>query len=240
MRNKFINRLINYILERRRNKLEKTIKNLNAKSYVNSTNKTLVTASEVMTFSSQTEQILNSLDDEVKNIVKVCLNNPYKLLEFVENHSTPVYKLINADIILSRVGEEEGFITPCSGFKAFYLNFFIGLFCEKKLKLSFKTTEMFVLRDMEVNAYYMIHQFHKWYGYKKNLPGYDEKSQQLFKENLNTMTDGKDLTIDEIIALKDAIARDAQAAEFVIKLAKESEGAKKVLDKIQKDGSAEI
>ena len=86
----------------------------------------------------------------------------------------------------------------------------------------------------------MLHQFHKWYGFKKNLPGYDEKAQKLFKENLNTMTDGSDLTIDEILALKDAIARDAQAAEFVIQLAKESEGAKNALGKIKKDGSAEI
>lgn len=240
MRNKFINRLINYILERRRNKLEKTLKNLNAKSYVNSTNKTLVTASEVMTFSSQTEQILNSLDDEVKNIVKVCLNNPYKLLEYIENHSTPVYKIPYANKILSFVGEEEGFIVPSTGLKALYLSFFTNLLSEKIFKLSLKTTEMFVLRDMDINVYYMLHQFHKWYGFKKNLPGYDEKSQLLFKENLNTMTDGTDLTIDEIIALKDAIARDVQAAEFVIQLAKESEGAKKALDKIQNDGGAQI
>ena len=99
---------------------------------------------------------------------------------------------------------------------------------------------MFVLRNMEINVYYMLHQFHKWYGFKKKLPGYDEKSQQLFKENLNTMTDGADLTIDEIIALKDAIARDAQAAEFVIQLAKESEGAQKALKKMKNDGGAEI
>ena len=86
----------------------------------------------------------------------------------------------------------------------------------------------------------MLHQFHKWCAFKKDLPGFDEKSQALFKENLNKMSDGKDLSVEEIIALKEAIARDAQAAEFVIQLAKESDGVKNALNKIKNDGSAEI
>ena len=86
----------------------------------------------------------------------------------------------------------------------------------------------------------MLHQFHKWYGFKKDLPGYDEMAQELFKENLEHMSDTKEMSIDEILALKDAIARDAQAADFVINLAKESAGAKKALDKMKNDGGAEI
>lgn len=240
MKNKILTRIINYILEKRRNKLEKTLEQLKPRVNKNSANKTLVTASEIIALTGQTEQILNNLDEEVKNIVKVCLNNPYKLLQYIEEHSTKVYKIPYANKILALVGEEEGFIVPCTGLKALYLNFFTNLLAEKKFKLSLKTTEMFVLRNMKINVYYMLHQFHKWYGFKKKLPGYDEKSQQLFKENLNTMTDGADLTIDEIIALKDAIARDAQAAEFVIQLAKESEGAQKALKKMKNDGGAEI
>ena len=99
---------------------------------------------------------------------------------------------------------------------------------------------MFVLRDMDINIYYMLHQFHKWYGFKKNLPGYDELAQDLFKKNLENMSDTQEMTVEEILSLKEAIARDAQAAEFVIQLAKESSGAKKALEKIQKDGGAEI
>ena len=86
----------------------------------------------------------------------------------------------------------------------------------------------------------MLHQFHKWYGFKMNLPGYDEKAQELFNENLNKMTDGADLNVEDILALKEAIARDSEAADFVINLAKESTGAKKALNKIKQDGSAEI
>ena len=240
MKNKVFARVINYILEKRRNRLEKTLEKLKPKVNKNSTSKTLVTASEIISLTGQTEQVLNSLDDEVKNIVKVCLNNPYKLLEYISEHYTPVYKIPFANKILAFVGEEEGFLVPTTGLKALYLSFFTNLLSGGKIRLSFKTSEMFVLRDMEINVYYMLHQFHKWYAFKQNLPGYDEKAQQLFKENLNNLDDGNDLTIDEILALKDAIARDAQAAEFVIKLAKESDGAKKAINKIKNDGGAEI
>ena len=139
-----------------------------------------------------------------------------------------------------QIGEEEGFVPPKKGLKALYLNFFVSLLCDKKFKLSFKTQELFVLRDMEINVYYMLHQFHKWYGFKKNLPGYDDKSQQLFKRNLDKMTEDKVLTVDEIVMLKEAIARDAQATDFVIKLSKENDGARNVIKKIKNDGSAEI
>lgn len=240
MTHKFLQRIINYILERRRQKLEKTMNKLKPRTYTNSSSKTHINASEVMTLTTQTDKILEVLDEEVKNIVKACQTNPENLLNYIQQHGTNVFKIPYADIVLSKIGEEEGFIVPLKGFKALYLNFFTGVLSGQKVHLSFKTKEMFVLRDMEVNVYYMLHQFHKWCAFKKDLPGFDEKAQTLFKENLNKMSDGKELSIEEIIALKEAIARDAQAAEFVIQLAKENDGVKNALNKIKNDGSAEV
>lgn len=239
---KFINRIINYILERRRKKLERSMEQLKPKTYTSSTTKTHIDSHTTLTLSAQTEKNLEMVDAEVRNIVKPYLKNPEKLLAFINEHGTPVYKFDLADKLLAAINEEEGFISPLKGFKAFYLNFAVGLFSQKKLRLSFKTEEMFVLRDKSINIYYMLHQFHKWYGFKSGLPGYDAKAQELFKENLDKMTDesAKELSIEEILALKEAIARDAEAADFVIQLAKESSGAKNALNKIKQDGSAEI
>ena len=238
--NKFVKRIVNYILNRRKKRLEQTLNKLKPKTYTNSTTKTHVNASETMILSTQTEKILEAMDAEVKNIVKSCLTNPELLLKFVEQQGTPVYKIPYADKILSKINEEEGFITPLNGLKALYLNFMTGILAQKKLHISLKSREMFILRNGDINIYYMLHQFHKWYGFKKNLPGYDEKSQELFKENLDNMSDTKEMTVEEILSLKEAIARDAQAADFVINLAKESSGAKKALDKIKNDGGADI
>ena len=112
MSNKFIQRIINYILERRKKKLEQTMEKLKPRTYTNTTTKTHINASETMTLSSQTEKILESMDAEVKNIVKACLTDPAKLLTFVEEHGTPVYKIAHADKLLAKINEEEGYITP--------------------------------------------------------------------------------------------------------------------------------
>lgn len=241
MTNKFINRIISYILERRRKRLELTMQKLKPKTYGTSI-KTHVNATETIVLSAQTEQILETMEAEIKNIVKTCLNNPETLLAFVKSHGTSVYRFKFADRVLSFIGAEEGFVIPLKGWKAFYLNFVTSLICDKKLVFSFNSKEMFVLRNMDINVYYMIHQFHLWYGFKKNLPGFDEKSQELFKENLDKMSDAdvKEMSVEEILSLKEAIARDAQAADFVIQLAKESSGAKKALDKMKNDGGAQI
>ena len=73
------------------------------------------------------------------------------------------------------------------------------------------------------------------------LPGFDFMSQKLFKISLNS--DGSlfaNLNLDEMTGLREAIARDREATEFALELAKNKEGSKNVIDKIKTDGSANI
>ena len=237
--NKFIQRIVNYILQRRRDRLAKTLDMLKPCTYTNSSTKTHINASETLTITSDTNKILDTITSEVINIVKTCETDPQKLLDFVQDHGTPVYKIKNADKILKRIKEEEGFISPISGLKAFYLNFFTAFLSEKRLKFSFKPEAMFVLKDAEPSIYFILHQFYLWYGYTKGLPGYDEKSRSLLKAHIDVMSesDVNGMSVEEIIGLKEAIARDREAAEFVIQLAKESSGAKKALEKMQQGGA---
>lgn len=72
------------------------------------------------------------------------------------------------------------------------------------------------------------------------LPGFDFMSQKIFKIYLNS--DGailSNLTLDEMTGLKEAIARDQEATTFALDLAKQKEGSKKVLEKMQ-DGGANV
>ena len=237
--NKFIQRIVNYILQRRRDRLAKTLDMLKPCIYTNSSTKTHINSSETLTITSETNKILDTITSEVINIVKTCETDPKKLLDFVQDHGTPVYRIKKADKILKRIKEEEGFISPISGLKAFYLNFFTALLSEKRLKFSFKPEAMFVLKDAEPSIYFILHQFYLWYGYTKGLPGYDEKSRSLLKAHIDVMSesDVNGMSVEEIIGLKEAIARDREAAEFVIQLAKESSGAKKALEKMQQGGA---
>ena len=238
----FIRKIADIILKRRKNRLENLKNTLKPKTYTNSTTKTHIDANITMRLTTETEKNKEKMDFCVKNIIMQNLDTPENLLTYIKEHGTGVWKPPFADKILEVIKEDEGFITPLKGWKALYLNVVLGVFSEKPFSISFRTDEMFVLRDLPVNIYYMIHQFHKWYGFRMNLPGYDEETQENFKKAFSDIKedDFSGMSVGEIIGLKEAIARDAEAIDFVIKLAKEKEGAKKALDKMKNDGGANI
>lgn len=206
------------------------------------TTKKVFLGDEVLEITSETLKNRDKLNAKVSKIVKENLKTPQKLFDYIEKNGTHVYKLNHADVILNFIKEEEGFVTELKGFKAFYLNFMISLLKEKKLSFKFYTPAMFVLRDMEVDPYYMSHQFYKWFGYKMKLPGYDYKTQENFKTTFKTLAnqDISKLSLDEIVAVKEAINRDNEAIEFVLNLCRENSTSKKVLFKILKGQSATV
>ena len=149
--------------------------------------------------------------------------------DYIKGANTPVYKIKNADKILSLINEQEGFILPQSGFKALYLNIVLNK------KISFKTKEMFVLRNMEVNSYAIAYQFYNWYGYKMKLDGFEQETQKKFKNIFEICETNKidELSFEEILELKSAIKRDIEAIDFVKNLAVKNQMAKKNLQKIK-------
>ncbi len=238
----FVDKIISHILERRRLKLLKTLDKLRASSYSSGATKTHFDGNVTLTFSAEAQKNNEMVDEQVRNIALPCLKQPEKLLDFVSEHGTKVYRFSFANKVLNLVKEEDGFIAPFGGGKAFVLNFLVVLFVEKKLSFSFKTKPMFVLDDDELNIHFLLHQFHKWYAYKSGMAGFDEKAQKLFKMNLSPANDThmKNLSVESILALKEAIARDTAAADFVINLSKEFEGARNALNKIKNDGGAQV
>ena len=99
---------------------------------------------------------------------------------------------------------------------------------------------MFVLSKGEINKYYFIYHFYNWFAFKHNISGLDSASQELLKKYLFTDSDTKELQLEEIYKLKDAIKQDKASIEFVIKLCRNYDGAKQALDKIKNDGSAKL
>lgn len=225
---KLMKRIIEVVLKRRKNRLSKIKAKLNSRTGKNLNR--FIEKGAVLEFSTRSEEEKNKLNFFVKNIVKDYLKNPDGMLDYIEKHGTEVHRVSYADVFLKVIGEEEGFITPKKGLQALYLNLIL------LKKPSFKTQEMFILRNGTVNVYYMIHQFHKWSGFKMGLPGFDDEN--LFKEALNNKS--TPMSIEDILSLKEAIARDREAIDFVIELSKEYSGSKKALNKIKSDGSASI
>ena len=174
------------------------------------------------------------LEDELSNILKVYEYNPVRLLEYVKSQGTDVKYLKDAKKILYPIGESEGFIYPSIGSKALYLS--LALY----KTFSLNTKEMFVLSEGEINKYYFIYHLYNWFAFKHNIQGMERESQELLKKYLFTDSDTKELQLDEIYKLKDAIKQDKASIEFVVKLCRNYDGTKQALKKMQDSGSAKL
>ena len=176
------------------------------------------------------------VQEKIENIIEKYANEPEKFFEYIKGAKTPIYKIKNADKILSKINEQEGFILPKKGFKALYLN----LILNKKLK--FNTTEMFVMRNGELNSCAFIYQFYNWYCYKMKLSGYQDETQEMFKHIFEICETSKiqTLTYEEILSLKSAIKRDVDAINFVKKITQKFSLAKKNLEKIKQGQSIKV
>ena len=136
--------------------------------------------------------------------------------------------------MLNSIGENEGFIYPMIGAKALY----ISLMTENKIK--FKTDEMFIVPNENINKYYFIYHLYNWFAFKHGISGLDNEAQRLLKDFLFSDGNSKELQLEDIYKLKDAIKQDKSAIEFVIKLCRNTDGAKQALEKMKSNGSAKL
>lgn len=207
--------------------------------FTNASSKRVFVKGASLELTSKTEKAKQKLENDVKVILSKYSNNPEKILDFVQRSGTNVHKIKHADKILKLIGVETGLIGKTKGIKALCLNIILSVFTNEKVKLSFKTEPMFIIKTSMPDNYTTIQQFHKWYAMKLNLPGFDSESQDnLNKFLLNDKASVKNLSVDEILGLKDAIARDVEAINFVVNLAKSTSGSKKAFNKMVTDGAS--
>lgn len=231
-----LKKILYYILSIKEKRLKVRLDKHFKSGASNKTSKTMFAGNVQMTLTTETDKNKDIVLKTVTEIASNAKNNPYLLLEYIKTHGTKVVKLANADKILGVLAEEEGLICEHKGLEALYLNLFTNS------GFSLKSKPMFILREGELEPYYMLHQFYKWFSLHQGLPGYDYKAQKLFKKYLNSPdTAGlENLTLDEMTGLKEAIARDNEAIDFTVTFAKSIDGSKNVLNKIKNDGGANI
>lgn len=234
----FIQKLIYSFLNLLENFFGKKLKISSESTYSNTAYKKKFAGGVSLELTAETEKSKIKLKNDVSNILKVYENNPEKLIEFIQKSGTKVYRIPFASKILRLIGYEEGFIVP-EGIKALCINIVIFFLAGEKFQFLFKTEPMFILRTSHIDSYYMIQHFHKWYARKLNLPGFDSESQNNFQKFLNSNDRNiKSLTVDEMLGLSEAIARDIEAINFIIDFAKSTAGSKNALKKIMAGGAS--
>ncbi len=207
----------------------------NLTSFTNSTSKTVMNNGCSLNLTVKTEENKAKLESNVKAILKNFNNMPEKMLLYIERNGTPVIRHPKASKILDIVREEQGYVRELRGLKAFLLNLLLYK------KIGFKTTPIFLLDEGQLDQYAMIHQFYKWYAMKIDMPGFDSRAQDNFRKFVDEKSylNLNNLNVDDIIALKEAIARDVDAINFVEDIAKQNEGSQKAMKKLT-DGGASV
>lgn len=190
-------------------------------------------------FNVKTEKTKQKLEHDVTSILKKCSNDPEKLIEFIESKGTKVYRIKNAQKAMNAISQEYGFVPKTRGVKALALNFVLSCNSDDTFTPSFSSDAKFVIDKDECDSFWFIQQFYKWYAMKLSLPGYDAKSQETFNTILHNSSDEKikALSVDEILDLKDAIARDVESINFVVELAKSTVDSKHAASKICSGGA---
>ncbi|MBR1681191.1 hypothetical protein IJ707_05310 [bacterium] len=210
-------------------------KRKNAQARRNSTTNTGLNNGCSLNLTVKTEENKAILEKNLAVILKSFENSPEQMLLYIERNGTPVIRHEKASKILDIIREEQGYIRELKGLKALLLNFMLFK------KFGFKTSEMFLMNEGKIDQYAMIHQFYKWYAMKTGMPGFDINAQDNFRKyideksylNMNAMD------VEDILALKDAIARDVDAITFVENIAKQNEASKKAMKKMT-DGGASV
>ena len=225
----FIYKNQNKTHEKRMNKLKSKVLSSDI-----SGEKNYCTSGATLAIKSKNEKNVNK--EKLENIIQNYLKEPIKFFEYIKGAKTQIHILKHAKKLLSFIDENEGFIYPKTGFKAFYLNLILNK------KIGFKTPEMFVLSSYNINVYAFIYQFYNWYCYKMKLNGFESDTQDKFKHVFEFCETPKinTLSYEEIIALKTAIRRDIEAIEFVKNIVVKNSMAKKNLNKIKQGKKVNI
>ena len=225
-----------FFLSQKEKNLQQKLKDTTKRSYTNKTSKNVIGGAADLIINGETLKLIDDVKNNVYTIAKKTDCNPEEILGYIKAAKTPIYKIDNADKFLNLIKEEEGFICEKRGLEALYLSIVT------EQGFNFKTEPMFIMREGIIDKFYLLHHFYRWYSQKAGLPGFEYEAQKYLKKYLFENSDKfiKTLSMEKLMSLKEAIARDQEATTFVIDFMKEKEGSKKVLDKMKNDGGANV
>ena len=214
--------------------------------YKNSTSKYSLTAECTMELSSHTKEKKIEIETHLKQLITKYIESPEKLINYIKLSGCEVYRLSKAAKILSFLGLEEGFIVPLGKLQEKILTILIAVLTKTEIKKLDLTNGFFIFDIKDTEIYTIARALYKYYGHKNNLPGYDNKSQsvyrRIFKKEQRKTSDSSlnNLKIKDVLACKEALKRDLESIDFVLQLSLEHERSKKVLKKIIEEKSTNI
>ena len=180
---------------------------------------------------AENQRQLSDVANTAREVIQAHYSDPVQLARFMESHQTPVvilpHRLLGAAALMT-LGFEPGFIPPGSG-KRFRLLLHL-LHSQGERPGSHPASDdalvnglpqgVIVLTRPLFTTGYLSHQLHHWLAFRAGLPGYSERSQQLYrqfwhKQNGQLGQEVHDMPVEDLLALKAAINRDKEALQFL-------------------------
>lgn len=157
-------------------------------------------------------------------LVNIYNKSTLALIEYIESRGYTVIQKSQAKKWLTPVEEKPGIIPAAKGFKALYLNIVSGK------GLSFSSEPIIFLESKNVPIIEFLHDFYLWCALDMGLPGFESETRNLFIKYFIKGEDSllKTIQINQMLMLKQAIARDKEAIEFVIDFEKLNKNSKLV------------
>ncbi|MBR6163221.1 hypothetical protein IKQ26_04985 [bacterium] len=211
-------------------------------SYVGSSSKAIVSDGATMRLDSKTENLKQLIKDSAKKELVKYLQNPEELLKDLRQGGVTIHQTKYSKVILSNIDEEEGFIVGQEGFYAFKLNMLLASFALQPFSFSFKTKPMFILSDEKFDIFLFAEHFYKFLAYKHKLSGLDFRSQKkcsrINKYAPDSTSVYEKMPLNDLLALKEAVARNIEAVTFAAEFTKEFKTSKKAFDNMKNDGTS--
>jgi len=224
-----------FIFERRKQRIDNFIQN---KLSLPKGTKEYTTNGINVSLNKQENLKKEKIEHNIRKIFKDSKSDLTVFMQFLRKKKVHIYKIENVDTLLKQINESAGFIPAKKGLTGLYLNFISNLFTNKKFVFCFESPDMFIFDPKNFDIYKVLYHFHRWYSYKMDLPGFEQNALQKFNRIYNKDNSSDDintLSMAEIINIKNVIKRNNEACDFVVQIAKENEGSKKALRKLQSE-----
>lgn len=182
---------------------------------------------------AETRQQVDQVAESAREAIQSFYTEPHRLAEFIQSHGTPVYVLPGGPIphiVLKALGLEPGFLLPDQSpqFRGLQklLERYTPLGCSEKSASQAFQHGVFVIPQGLFTMGFLSHQLHHWLAFRSGMDGYCPRARRLYKRFWKEQQGkiGREvykMDVEDILALKAAIARDLEALQFLKNIADE-------------------
>lgn len=180
---------------------------------------------------AETRQQLVQVAESAREAIQSFYNEPQQLAAFIQSQGTPVYLLPGGplpELLLKILGFQPGFLLPDQTRAFTWLTLLLRGYdrLRQRPPQSDFSGGVLVLSQRLCTMPFLSHQLHHWLAFRSGMTGYCLRARRLYKRFWDEHQgrvgqEAYKMGVEDILALKAAIARDLEALQFLKNIANE-------------------